>query len=92
MCNLCHQENPIPRHRANLHTIPVDYPMQVVAIDILAPLSGMPTGNKYILGATDYFTWWTEAYGIPNQEATTVATKLVKEMFGSTVAHFTDLQ
>ena len=41
----------------------------------------MPTGNKYILVAADYFTWWTEAYGIPNQEATTVATKLVEELF-----------
>ena len=29
----------------------------------------------------DYYTKWVEVYGIPNQEATTVAVKLVDEMF-----------
>ena len=29
----------------------------------------------------DYFTRWTEAYPIPNQEATTVAKKLVDQFF-----------
>ena len=29
----------------------------------------------------DYFTKWAEAYAIPNQEATTIANKLVNEMF-----------
>ena len=31
--------------------------------------------------ASDYFTRWVEAYGIPNQEAITVADKVVGEMF-----------
>ena len=30
---------------------------------------------------SDYFTRWVEAYGIPNQEATTVAHKIVEEFF-----------
>ena len=38
-------------------------------------------GNKYVLDAVDYFTRWVEAYGIPNQEATRVAKKLVDEVF-----------
>ena len=81
-CAVCAvRKTPIPRRRANLHTIPAGYPMQVVAVDILGPLPEMPSGNKYILVAADYFTRWTEAYGIPNQEAVTVATKLVEEMF-----------
>ena len=30
---------------------------------------------------SDYFTHWVEAYGIPNQEANTVAGKIVDEVF-----------
>ena len=81
-CAVCAvRKNPVPRPRAGLQTIPTGYPMQVVAVDILGPLPEMPSGNKYILVAADYFTRWTEAYGIPNQEAGTVAAKLVDEMF-----------
>ena len=38
-------------------------------------------GSKYVLVVADYYTKWVEVYGIPNQEATTVAVKLVDEMF-----------
>jgi transposase InsO family protein len=55
--------------------------MQIVAVDILGPLPNCPAGNRYVLVAMDYFTKWAEAYAIPNQEATTVANKLVNEMF-----------
>ncbi len=34
-----------------------------------------------MLVASDYFTQWVEAYAILNQEATTVATKLLDDMF-----------
>ena len=57
------------------------FPMQLVAIDILGPLPESAAGNKYILVTGDYFTRWMEAYPIPNLEATTVATKLVNELF-----------
>ena len=55
--------------------------MQLVAMDILGPLPETASGNKYVLVAGDYFTRWMEAYPLPNQEATTVATKLVDELF-----------
>lgn len=55
--------------------------MQVVAVDILGPLPESTAGNSYILVAGDYFTKWLEAYAIPNQEAVTVARKLVNQMF-----------
>ncbi len=47
----------------------------------MGPLPESAAGNKYILVTGDYFTRWMEAYPIPNQEAITVATKLVNELF-----------
>ena len=52
--------------------------MQIVAVHILGPLPNSAAGNRYVLVAMDYFTKWAE---VPNQEATTVANKLVNEMF-----------
>ena len=49
------------------------YPLQVVAVDILGPLTESDGGNSYILVAGDYFTKWMEVYAIPNMEAVTVA-------------------
>ncbi|XP_050507422.1 uncharacterized protein LOC126885038 [Diabrotica virgifera virgifera] len=59
----------------------VGSPMERVAIDIAGPFPETDAGNKYILVAMDYFTKWTEAYALPNQEAATVAEVLVKELF-----------
>ena len=75
------RKTPTHKHRAGLHTIHSGYPMQVLAVDILGPLPETPSGNKYVLVASDYFTRWSEAYGIPNQEASTIANKLVDELF-----------
>ena len=55
--------------------------MQRVATDILGPLPETLAGNSYVLVVADYFTRWVEAFPIPNQEATTVAKKLVDEVF-----------
>ena len=41
----------------------------------------MKNGNRYILVVADYFTCWMEAFHLPNQKASTVATKLVDEVF-----------
>ena len=69
---------PGPKHRAALQNGQVQSPVQVVTVDPLDPLPC--NGNLYILVAGDYFTRWTEAYAIPNQEAHTVAQKLAEEM------------
>ena len=53
--------------------------MERIAIDILGPLPETPRINKFILVVSHYFTKWTEIYTMPNQEATTVAEKLVRE-------------
>ena len=53
--------------------------MERIAIDILGTLPETPRINKFILVVSHYFTKWTEIYTMPNQEATTVAEKLVSE-------------
>ena len=64
-----------------MQTIKAGYPMEIVATDIMGPFPTSSRGNKYNLVVSDYFTRWVEAYGIPNQEATTVAKALVDNMF-----------
>ncbi|KAL5475730.1 hypothetical protein EMCRGX_G025580 [Ephydatia muelleri] len=77
-CPACSQrKTPTPKNLAPLQSVTVSSPMQMVAIDILGPLPVTLAGNKYILVAADYFSKWIEAYAIPNQEATTIARKLL---------------
>ena len=81
-CATCaSRKTPSPKQKAELHPVKAGYPMQIVATDILGPLPLTPNGNSYLLVAADYFTRWVEAYPIPNQEATTVASKLTNELF-----------
>ena len=75
------RKNPSHKSRAPLQSVTAGYPLQLVAVDIVGPLTPSKTENTYILVASDYFTRWVEAYAIPNQEAVTVANKLVDEFF-----------
>ena len=50
-------------------------------MDIIGLFPQTDKGNLYVLVSAYYFTLWVEAYAIPNQEAVTVASKLVDEMF-----------
>ena len=82
MCPECATRKSSPQRNCGpLHTIKAGYPLQVVAVDILGPLTESDGGNSYILVAGDYFTKWMEVYAIPNMEAVTVARKLVDQMF-----------
>ena len=81
-CAACpSRKSPAPTARAPLQSIVTGRPLQLVATDIVGPLPESPAGNLYILVVADYFTRYVEAYPIPNQEATTVARKLVDEFF-----------
>ena len=81
-CKVCTTRKSAPKkNHALLQTIKTGYPMEVVAADILGPLPESEAGNSYILVAGDYFTKWMETYAIPNEETTTIAKKLVDEMF-----------
>ena len=75
------RKNPTSMPRASLKSVKTGYPMQLVAMDILGPFPESESGNRYILVVADYFTRWTEAYPIPDQEASTVAKKLTDEFF-----------
>ena len=75
----CRQNNLRVKPRAPLVTSKVDYPGERVATDIVGPFLKSANGSKYILVVSDYFTRWTEAFPIPNQEALTVARVFVNE-------------
>ena len=81
-CATCAQlKSPTTKPRAPLTSVVTSSPLQLVATDTLGPLPESSSGNSYILVVADYFTRYTETYPIPNQEATTVASKLVDEFF-----------
>ena len=54
-------------------------PHQRIALDILGPLPETSDKNKYIVVIGDYFSKWTEAFPLPNQEAQTVAKVLAEQ-------------
>ena len=81
-CTTCAaRKTPAPKNRGKLQSIQPGYPMQLVAMDLLGPLPESNHKNSYILVVADYFTRWTEAYALPNQEAETVARKVVGKIF-----------
>ena len=53
--------------------------MDRIGIDILGPLPISHQGNTCLLVVGDYFTRWIEAYAIPDQQAETVARRLVHD-------------
>ena len=80
-CDICAQKRgPQKKIVAPLKIVNVGAPMERIAIDVLGPLPMTEAGNKYILIIADYFTKWVEAFPLPNQEAKTVADKLVNEV------------
>ena len=64
-----------------LQGISAAYPMQIVAVDIVGPISPGDTNNWYILVASDIFKTWVEVYVTPNQEAVKVTNRLIDEVF-----------
>jgi hypothetical protein len=79
-CDRCaSRKSPPHKSRGSLQTYLVGNPLERVSADILGPLPLTARRNKYILIVGDHFTKWTEAYALPNQEAETVANKIVSE-------------
>ena len=59
------------RHRGKLQKVVTGAPMDIVAVDILSGLPETPDGLKYILVISDYFTKYSQAFALPDAEAST---------------------
>lgn len=80
-CTTCAAvKGPQTRSRGNLRLYNVGAPWERIAVDVAGPFPVTDSGNKYFMVVMDYFTKWPEVFAIPNQEATTVASKLVEEV------------
>ena len=81
-CGSCIARKTAPPHyQAPLQLVLVGYPMEMVAVDIMAPFPRNQNGKCYNLVAEDNCTKWLEAWAISNQVAKTVTQKLLEEMF-----------
>ena len=81
-CDVCSSRKGLRnKQKYPLQLYTVGAHMERIAIDIMGPLPVSKNGNKYLLVTMDYFSKWPEVYPLPNQEARTVATVLVREFF-----------
>ena len=67
--------------RAPLHHITATRPFQVIAIDLMGPLTRSADGNLYIVAVIDYFTKWLEIFPLKNAQTTTIAECLATHVF-----------
>jgi len=74
-------KGPRTRARGPMKQYNVGVPFERIAVDVAGPFPKTKRGNRFILVAGDYFSKWTEAYALPNQETTTVAEALVENLF-----------
>ena len=60
---------PVPRQkqRSCLGEYHVSTPMDRIHVDILSPLTKLPSGDTVILMVVDHFTKWGECYPLPEQ-------------------------
>lgn len=80
-CTACASvKGPQTRSKGKLKLYNVGAPWERIAIDVAGPFPVSEDGNRYIIVVQDYFTKWPEVFATPNQEAHTVAKKLVQEV------------
>lgn len=75
MCNS--RKEPATKTRSELQIYNVGFLFKTLT---LKPLPVTQNRNKYLLGAIDYFTKWSEIMSLPNQEVNTVAEALVDQV------------
>ena len=64
-----------------MHHITATRPFQVIAIDLMGPLTCSADGNLYIVAVIDYFTKWLEIFPLKNAQMTTIAECLATHVF-----------
>ena len=74
-CTVCFKVNPkMSSDAPPLHPVSVlSKVWSLVGIDLVGPLPTTKLGNKYIVATTDHFSKWTEAAGILDKSAKSVA-------------------
>jgi len=73
-CEICgERKNPPNKKRHLLQSYVVGAPFERIVSDIAGPFPATDDKNRYILVVGDYFTKLTEAYAMPDIQATTVA-------------------
>lgn len=79
-CKNCLTIKSSSRIRAPLVPLPVGYPFERVAMDILGPLPMTENGNKYVLVFSEYLTKFATRCAISDISAKTVAEKFLEEI------------
>ena len=78
----CQKKSPPKAMRANFGKMPVpSAPWQWIGMDIAGPFPQTDHDKRYILVVTCAFSKWVETFALPNQEATTIASVLVDQLF-----------
>ena len=74
-CDICQRQNhKLRKTNATLHPIPVkNEAWYQLGMDLVGPLPVTPTGNKYLITVTDYYTKWAMAGGLKDKSAASVA-------------------
>lgn len=81
-CEACAtSKGPPSRPHGQLQKVLTAAPLDIVAIDILSGLPTATDNSKYILVLTDYFTKWSEAYALPDSEASTCMSAMYQNFF-----------
>lgn len=77
-CDTCQKEQPALQISSELKPIKVEEVWELLGVDLMGPLPTTPTGYKYILTATDYFSKWVEAFPLKSKSAAEVASRLLQ--------------
>uniref|UniRef100_A0A669C4Z6 Gypsy retrotransposon integrase-like protein 1 n=1 Tax=Oreochromis niloticus TaxID=8128 RepID=A0A669C4Z6_ORENI len=77
-CTSCAERaRPLKTPQAAMGTVRVGAPMERIAVDLMGPLNETERHNRFILVVQDYFSKWVEAYPVSDEQAPTVAEKVV---------------